>query len=654
MMMDYYDKYLMITDKYKLSVLDKETIKWQLDINIDFQDIFKNLKDKAGFTIQNYIDNFIYTQIKDIYKLNYFFQYSIYLLSKYQFDDKADFIDNLEKIYKALKKLDINKLDKITQKLANKAIKFISNKEKIEQDKIALKINNFFKDSKVLEFIINKFNDKNITRQLFSDNYFNGQSYESRFLKALILLQGDIDINELLNSINNSDDIINYVLSKLKVKLCIENDTEIEKIKLLDYIYNTYIKEGYFFHGTTSKEIEKIKKYGLTPQNFYFDNHLIQETNDIFEKHRLYQAFEGKSSEMQAFNFYVTDSTDCGIYYANQSPEYLSRFCANGHHMQNLNVYDREAFWRRDFKSCYNNVKNFINENNFTDNEKNTVLTNFQKLWNQAVVDNMTPVIFIGKRKIIGRDDTIKYNIVKQNINNYSLEQILTFMLKPDNIHDKRFSPVSSDYLSMIELPNLYKFYNIKSEDKIKEKRYILCDNKKIYPDLMINVIFGKQMAFKITENKKVQKIDNVIFIPNDINELKNKINDNFYTQNIDMLIAESACGITKEGKQLIKQLRNIYSPGDIARDYYKEFCKLYKEYDHSIEQLFCMIDNYYIKYKTMSLYHDYYVNISNDKINIEHYKIDEINYLRKYKQTELLTEEGINRMLELLVQEVN
>lgn len=654
MMMDYYDKYLMITDKYKLSVLDKEIIKWQLNIDINFQDIFKNLKDKAGFTIQNYIDNFIYTQIKDIYKSNYFFQYSIYLLSKYKFDDKADFIDSLEKIYKALKELDINKLDKITCELTNKTIKFISDQEKIEQEKLANKINNFFKNPKVLNFITNKFNDKNITRQLFNDNYFNGQSYESRFLKALILLQGDIDIDELLNSINNSDDIINYVLSKLKIKLCIENDTETEKIKLLDYIYNTYIKEGYFFHGTTSKEIEKIKKYGLTPQNFYFDNKLIQETNDIFEKHRLYKAFEGKSGEMKTFNFYVTDSTDCGIYYANQSPEYLSRFCANGHHMQDLYVYDREAFFRRDFASCYSNVSKFINENNFTDNEKNTVLTNFQKLWNQAVVDNMNPVIFIGKRKIIGRDDTIKYNIVKQNINNYSLEQILKFMLKPDNIHDKRFSPVDSDYLSIIKLPNLYKFYKIKSEDKTKEKRYILCDNKKIYPDLIINAIFGKQIAFKISDDKTMHKKGSVIFIPNDVNKLKIKINDNFYIQNIDMLIAESATGITEEGKQLIKQLRNIYPVNEITGSYYKEFCKLYNEYDHSIEQLFCMIDNYYIKYKTMSLYHDYYVNIASDKINIEHYKIDEINYLRKYKQTELLTEEGISRMLELLVQEVN
>lgn len=220
-MMDYYDKYLMITDKYKLSVLDKETIKCQLNIDINFDDIFKNLKDKDGFTIQNYIDSFIYTQIKDIYKANYFFQYSIYLLSKYQFDNKFAFIESLEKIYKALKELDINKLDNITCELKNKIIKFISDKEKLEQEKFVNKINNFFKNSKILNFITNKFNDKNITRQLFNGNYFNGQSYESRFLKALILLNGDIDIDELLNSINNSDDIINYVFSKLKIKLCI-------------------------------------------------------------------------------------------------------------------------------------------------------------------------------------------------------------------------------------------------------------------------------------------------------------------------------------------------------------------------------------------------------------------------------------------------
>ena len=648
--MQMYRKYSLIANKYNLYLLDKETIAKELKKNLNFEEIFNDLKDKECFTIPSYVDNYIYLNLKEIYKNNFFFQYSIYLLSDYIFKNKKEFITFLQDIYNVLKDLDIEKLDIIYNRLKNIDKYVLSKEEKLEQEELAKNISNFFYDDRIISFLSNKFNDKHIQNQILEDNYSYGQGFEDIFLKSLILLDGKIDISEILKHSDTVEHIAEYTLNKILQKLDIKEQCNTSKLLLLNYLYKAYVENGYFFHGTTSNEIESIKKYGLNPQSFYFDSKIIDETNSIFEKYNLYRTFEGKVGEMYMFNFYVTDMIEYAIYYANQSPEYLSRFCANGHHMRDSDMYDTNAFWRRDYIACKENVIKFCKLNKFSDEDLKKVLVNFKEMFNRVVKKDQYPVIFFGKKKIIGRDTTLKYDVIKNNIEKYSFKDIfyhITMPVCPGSIHDKRLAKINIDNLSMISLPNIYRFYKIKSNEVLKKDKFVLCNGKKIKPDLLINVPFSKCLVIKIDRVDKIIYDNRCMIIPDDISKLQITISDNFFIQSIDVLITESAIPLTLKGKEVINKLREKYSIDDICSIYLDKINEMLKNEDvFELNTILQLIDNYFIKYASMKKYSDYYSNISSDKINIIHYKVDNNNMILKYIRTKLIDETTIKDII--------
>lgn len=633
--MNDYQRYLKIAEKYNLSILSEEVVNIELEKSLNFEELFKDLSDKNTLTTLNHIDDFILTNIRDEYKENYFFQYCVHILSDYSFGTKTEFVKTITCIYTHLLNLDLSSIDNLLTTL--KSVE--SSKTKI-QETLATKINTFFSNDKIIKFISDKFNNKEILAQILNNNYFYGQEYETNFLKALILLDGNIIVEDILNHVTNAHDILNYALIKIKEKLGIVDESVKSKNILIEYINEKYIKEGYFFHGTSSVQIESVKKLGLTAQNSYLDFDIIRKINNMFENHGMYRAFEGKAGEIKWFNFCITDSPFHAIYYANQSPEYLSRFCANGIHMHDLNKYDNEAFWRRDFDTCKKNVLNLMESNNFSKEEEKFVLDNFLVLWNDVVKENQYPVIFIGKRKLIGRDVSLKYENAKDNVEKYSLINILKYLTSPDNIHDRRIAKINSKHLSLINLPNLHDFYKISSQDKLGLDKYYMCEGEKIYPDILITTMFQNTLVIKLIDDKRIIKINNVLFIPKDLEYLNVVIDDDFYTQSLDLLISESAVSLTNDGEEIIRQLREKFSIKFLCQEYKRKVESLLKKQELTIKELFRLVDNYYIKYRCMTLYNKYYADISGDKIDVEHYSVDKNNNLRKYKDTFLIPEE--------------
>ena len=112
-----YQKYLFICYKYGLYKLKKKTFIKELNKKIDFDLLFKNMADKNNFTIQNHVNDYILGNIYSKYTDNYFFQYSIFLLSNYVFKNKQEFLQLIKKIYYYLTRLKINDISKTLKKL---------------------------------------------------------------------------------------------------------------------------------------------------------------------------------------------------------------------------------------------------------------------------------------------------------------------------------------------------------------------------------------------------------------------------------------------------------------------------------------------------------------------------------------------------------
>ena len=645
-----YKNYVLIAKKYNLRILEEQIIIPEFNKNINFNNLFTNMKNSTYITIQNCVNKYIRENIIFEYEENYFFQYSIFILSDYYYENKYQFLSVLENVYKCLKTTNIKKLDEIIETLKKNNNIIININEKNETEEFCVKVNKFFKNNKIMDFITKKFNNTELLNNLDYDNYFFGQSYETNFLKALILLEGNIDVDDILTKIKCSNDILLYCLEKLKEKLNITNETKENKIKLLNYINNVYVKNGYFFHGTTSKSINYIKNKDLSSQYSDKCEKYVRRINKIFEKHNIYRAFEGKINELKTFNFYVTDDPFSAIYYANQSPEYLSRFCANGGNMSDTKIYDNNAFWRRDYIACKKNINTFMKINNFSKYEIIIVNKYFWRLWKRNVINNQFPVLFIGKRKDINRDYTVKFKNVEKNLDNFSSQQILDYMLTPDNIHDKQLSKISYKCLSVIELPNIYQFYDIKG---VINKRFLIHNNEKIFPDIIVLAPFQKKYYIKITDNNNILFDKNVIFISRNTDLLKKSIKDSFYHQNVDILISDSAIGLTIDGKKLIEKIRQEYTIEYLINYYRDKINQIIENTISDVGELFRLVDNYYIKYQCMKKYNEYYVNIPAGKIDTEHYKVDNRNYMYKYKQTKLIEEKNINKIVSIVKQEM-
>lgn len=635
-----YQKYLFMCYKYGLYKLQKKTFTEELNKKIDFDLLFENMSDKNNFTIQNHVNDYILENIYSKYTDNYFFQYSIFLLSNYVFENKQKFLQLIKKTYHNLVSLKINDISKTLKKL--KKINNFKDDDLTSFTKIA---NEFFSNKKVDTFIENKYNCLEILNDLRTDNYLYGQEYEVGFLKALILLKNNVNIKRILKETKDSNDILKYAFNTLKLNLNIKNESKNNKLKLLNYLNKVYIKEGYFFHGTNSYSLKKIKKHGLNSQfNDDKANDYTIKINDIFEKYHVYKMFEAKPHKKLFLRFFVTDDPTCAVYYANQSPEYFSRFCANSPNYSRYQSYDINAFFKRDYKACKKNINDFMKSINFNNKDIKIVNKYFKLLWKLNVKKNQYPLILVGKKSLINRDSTKKYNIIKDNLNKFFLKDIFDYIISPDNIHDIKLSKIDFRSLSIIKLPNLYSFFKIKNS---LSKKYIIYNNKKIYPDLVIDAKYQNKLYIVITKNKKILFNNDVLFIPNNIDLLKKELKDNFFKERIDLLLTDNAIFLTRKGSNLLRKLKNKFSLDYLLKYYKTKINNIFKNNGvFDVNTTLTLIDNFYIKYIISKKYHLYFSDALYGIVNVEHYKIDNSNSLTKYKSTKMIDKNKINNMI--------
>ena len=150
----------------------------------------------------------------------------------------------------------------------------------------------------------------------------------------------------LWHKIDNFHDISDGV-SKILVKFCAKklgykNKVEENRREILEYIYQKYIVEGYFYHGVSDCYVPVIQQQGFQPQkyeNLYPKFAKIQEEYSSFLR------------DMDFRHEYVsfTDDFVMACYYATYSPIYFSHFlCPPTSKKAELNSYAK-----RDYMGCF-------------------------------------------------------------------------------------------------------------------------------------------------------------------------------------------------------------------------------------------------------------------------------------------------------------
>lgn len=239
----------------------------------------------------------------------------------------------------------------------------------------------------VCDFIEELFSDTYNEKQEASINYYGSISKEQvlfTFLDALfkyqIIIDTDIFLDEyiiqvrkLFKKLDDFQDInlgISKIIGKfLALKLnIVDREDPVEKRKILEYVYNRYIVEGYFFHGFSGVYKEQIKRYGFVPEEYQHSYSKFIEVDKIFSKHRIESVME-KNFHAKYVTF--TDNFMMGCFYGVNAPMYFYKLLGGG-------IKDKDnqanAYFNNDYLGCFNNLNRLIKKAGLNATEKNTLL----------------------------------------------------------------------------------------------------------------------------------------------------------------------------------------------------------------------------------------------------------------------------------------
>ncbi len=244
-------------------------------------------------------------------------------------------------------------------------------------------------------------------------------------ISDLIILIPDIEINQyivlLKKIINDSNDIsdLYYKMDDYLIERLIENYHS--KDRIISYITDRYIDNGYCYHGFNSSFEESILSKGLNGDSEV--SHKLKNMNNILENYGIVNAMTYNWSYKDNKSVFTTDNFGAAYYYSLLSPVLLSRFVSNGLYTYQKG-YDNLAFYIRDSNGILDNVSKIMDEYHFSNEDRMTIISTVKEFIEVLFQDKDNLSIAFIQKKSIHRDVPI-------NTCNLNIRDSIVTMLKP-------------------------------------------------------------------------------------------------------------------------------------------------------------------------------------------------------------------------------
>ncbi len=293
---------------------------------------------------------------------------------------------------------------------------------------------------------------------LFYDTLFKYQMLitDHKYLKEFML-----SFETLLKRLDNVDDI-NYGVSKIIGKTILKKlgitpeEKEEKKEFVLKYVYEVYIKNGFYIKGLSRVDYYNIRGKSLNKNIFLPE---VQELNEILSRYD-FNILESQNNNI-TFNTDIIKACMESI----NSPIYLYDLVVNNSFISK----NKDAYYLKDLQLCLDNLSIVLKELNVNDKDKKRIIKLFKKIWPfYNTESNNIYLIFIKRSKL---NSIIEY---KENFDFdfdealYNLFNTYNDFYVTDNINEKiDFS---------CELPSYYQ-YKIRKNKKNKVKRIEFIDD---------------------------------------------------------------------------------------------------------------------------------------------------------------------------------
>ena len=296
------------------------------------------------------------------------------------------------------------------------------------------------------------------------DNYFITSKYAFYLgVDALVKFEIIIDdmsyINEyveqlsrIFKKITNSSDIrygvYNLIAKIISVKLSLNNTNSlISRERILYYIYNKYIVNGYFYFGFSSYYYNEVSCIGIRHDGFGYDEKL-ENINQVMKKYCNKELFPKQSVS-------ITDNIIIALFYALLSPNYLTSMATN--QVFSSKKYDKECFYTKDIVKIKDMLLQVLNEYRINNEDKKNIINSFVDTYVESTQNNTHPCIARIKRSAINKD---KLRDIEEIVKSYD-ESIATCI---ELIVDSRYeyfdltSDISCDDIEIISVPTYNDF----------------------------------------------------------------------------------------------------------------------------------------------------------------------------------------------------
>lgn len=294
-------------------------------------------------------------------------------------------------------------------------------------------------------------------------------------------------LDKLYRKLSDFDNIrlgINKLICKmLLVKLSINdvNDKD-SRDKVITYIYDKYIKNGYYVHGFNFVYKDKIEKEGLIPEQYenYYDR--FREVNKMLEKYNLPSIISKNFDEKQ---IYFTDDIVMGCYYSLYAPMFYYQFLMNEASFGRIR---KDNCLIEDYDSLIRHLKRFINNNGFNEKDKKFILDLVHDEWNLIHRDDKKISLLFIKRNMINIKEAKLDDYLKDNS---SLYEVVDRLLSPKYSHLDYGEVLFNDDFSLLLLDDYYEKKEEVKKSKDDKKLEVNNDFSNKYGSVSIFILLG-------------------------------------------------------------------------------------------------------------------------------------------------------------------
>lgn len=340
-------------------------------------------------------------------------------------------------------------------------------------------LDNYLKRRDVLEFIdlIKKYpryyNKKVIEKVSFGkhlDNELALYVFYDAIYKYVVLID-DIwlfdfyfdQIKKIYRKLDDIDDIIFGIHKTLCRVVCSYLEItdiydEINRNKIIKFVYDKYILDGYYIHGFSTVYETSINNNGFLSsvyQNYYKE---MNKVKDIFSKYGINNIFNKDFSSNVS---YFTDNFVMGCYYSVNSPGYFYNLFFNDE------VYgkkvNRKNYLTRNYHACVNSLKKVIK--NFKKDDYNYIMDVVKKEWDLINSVPKKISLLLVKRNYIYPSKARLEDFLKMN---GSVFEIVDGILSPKNSRIP-FNDVLYD--NKIDIVSLDDYYELHKSEVVKKER---------------------------------------------------------------------------------------------------------------------------------------------------------------------------------------